>query len=126
MSGRILVRIYLCTNNEDFEDLESVSHSDQISCINRPVEINKEGKYFTLLDAVKSILLELFYPTVEAEGLLLRCTALGRPPVFYFITSAGKSAVLNSLIRHPALVHFDTRYKIGLVKFQVIAGMKYF
>nr|GEW79016.1 autophagy protein 5 [Tanacetum cinerariifolium]GEW79791.1 autophagy protein 5 [Tanacetum cinerariifolium]GEW97961.1 autophagy protein 5 [Tanacetum cinerariifolium] len=72
-ASRIPVRLYLWTVDEDFDDLEaapSFDSWDQISYINRPVEINGEGKYFTLLDAVKSILPE-FYPdssnTIKAE-----------------------------------------------------------
>ncbi|KAD3640588.1 hypothetical protein E3N88_29811 [Mikania micrantha] len=63
-SSRIPVRLYLSTVDEDFDDLEEVPHFDswdQISYINRPVEFKSEGRYFTLLDAVKSILPE-FYP----------------------------------------------------------------
>ncbi|KAI3813751.1 hypothetical protein L1987_18483 [Smallanthus sonchifolius] len=63
-ASRIPVRLYLWTINEDFDDLEEAPHFDswdQISYINRPVEFNTEGKYFTLLDAVKSVLPE-FYP----------------------------------------------------------------
>ncbi|GKB27583.1 autophagy protein 5 [Tanacetum coccineum] len=69
----IPVRLYLWTVDEDFGDLEAAPNFDswdQISYINRPVEINGEGKYFTLLDAVKSVLPE-FYPdssnTIKAE-----------------------------------------------------------
>lgn len=63
-ASRIPVRLYLWTVDDDFDDLEAAPNFDswdQISYINRPVEINGEGKYFTLLDAVKSILPE-FYP----------------------------------------------------------------
>ncbi|KAL8200285.1 hypothetical protein R6Q57_011624 [Mikania cordata] len=63
-SSRIPVRLYLWTVDEDFDDLEEAPHFDswdQISYINRPVEFKSEGRYFTLLDAVKSILPE-FYP----------------------------------------------------------------
>ncbi|PWA50764.1 autophagy protein Apg5 family [Artemisia annua] len=72
-ASRIPVRLYLWTIDDDFDDLEAAPNFDswdQISYINRPVEINGEGKYFTLLDAVKSILPEL-YPdssnTIKAE-----------------------------------------------------------
>ncbi|KAL4569183.1 hypothetical protein LXL04_024817 [Taraxacum kok-saghyz] len=63
-ASRIPVRLYVWSVDQDFEDLEAVPHFeswDQISYINRPVEINKEGKYLTLHEAVKSILPE-FYP----------------------------------------------------------------
>lgn len=62
-AGRIPVRLYLWCVNEDFDDLEDVSSFnswDKISYINRPVEINGEGKCFTLHDAIKSLLPEYF------------------------------------------------------------------
>lgn len=62
-TGRIPVRLYLYNVNEDFDDLEDapqIDSWDRISYINRPVEIIGEGKYFTLLDAVKSLLPEFF------------------------------------------------------------------
>lgn len=72
-ASRIPVRLYLWSVDEDYDNLEAEPHFDswdQISYINRPVEINGEGKYLTLLDAVKSILPE-FYPnslnTIKAE-----------------------------------------------------------
>ncbi|XP_071701773.1 autophagy protein 5-like isoform X2 [Rutidosis leptorrhynchoides] len=72
-TSRIPVRLYLRTFNEDFDDLEEapfIDNWDQLSYINRPVEINEQGKYFTLLDAVKSVLPE-FYPdslnTIKSE-----------------------------------------------------------
>ncbi|CAH1429661.1 unnamed protein product [Lactuca virosa] len=70
-TSRIPVRLYLCNTNQDFENLETVPPFetwDQISYINRPVELNKEGKYFTLYDAIKSILPEFFHPAAEEEG----------------------------------------------------------
>ncbi|XP_076951404.1 autophagy protein 5-like [Bidens hawaiensis] len=73
-ASRIPVRLYLWTVDKDFEDFEEAPHFDswdQIAYINRPVEFKTEGKYFTLLDAVKSILPE-FYPdssnTTKAES----------------------------------------------------------
>lgn len=73
-ANRIPVRLYLWTFDEDFDDFEEAPHFDswdQISYINRPVEFNGEGKYFTLLEAVKSVLPEL-YPdaknTMDAES----------------------------------------------------------
>ncbi|KAE9450138.1 hypothetical protein C3L33_17951, partial [Rhododendron williamsianum] len=62
-TGRIPVRLYVYNVNEDFDDLEDapqIDSWDKISYINRPVEIHGEGKCFTLLDAVKSLLPEFF------------------------------------------------------------------
>ncbi|KAL5129181.1 Autophagy protein 5 [Glycine soja] len=63
-TGRIPVRLYLWTVNEEFDDFEDapqIDNWDKVSYINRPVEIYKEdGKYFSLNDAVKRILPEFF------------------------------------------------------------------
>lgn len=62
-AGKIPVRLYVWSVNEDFEDLEDapeVDNWDQISYINRPLEIHKEGKHFTLHDALKNLLPEFF------------------------------------------------------------------
>ncbi|CAL0317726.1 unnamed protein product [Lupinus luteus] len=63
-TGRIPVRLYAWTVGEDFDDLEDapqIDNWDKVSYINRPVEIHKEdGKYFSLNDAVKSIVSEFF------------------------------------------------------------------
>uniref|UniRef100_A0A5B6ZTT2 Autophagy protein 5 n=1 Tax=Davidia involucrata TaxID=16924 RepID=A0A5B6ZTT2_DAVIN len=62
-TGRIPVRLYVWSVNEDFDDIEDAPHIDswdKISYINRPVEIHGEGKCFTLLDAVKTLLPEFF------------------------------------------------------------------
>ncbi|XP_071693926.1 autophagy protein 5-like [Rutidosis leptorrhynchoides] len=72
-ASRTPVRLYIWTVDEDFEDLEDASHFDSwdhISYINRPVEINREGKYLTLLDAIKSILPEFYsnsFNTINSE-----------------------------------------------------------
>ncbi|XP_059623279.1 autophagy protein 5 isoform X2 [Cornus florida] len=62
-TGRIPVRLYVWSVNGDFDDLEdapSIDTWDKISYINRPVEIHGEGKCYTLRDAVKTLLPELF------------------------------------------------------------------
>ncbi|WVY89273.1 hypothetical protein V8G54_034787 [Vigna mungo] len=63
-TGRIPVRLYLWTVNEEFDDFEDapqIDNWDKVSYINRPVELYKEdGKYFSLNDAVKRILPEFF------------------------------------------------------------------
>ncbi|KAL9316411.1 hypothetical protein ACSQ67_017412 [Phaseolus vulgaris] len=63
-TGRIPVRLYLWTVNEEFDDFEDapqIDNWDKVSYINRPVELHKEdGKYFSLNDAVKRILPEFF------------------------------------------------------------------
>ncbi|XP_059297179.1 autophagy protein 5 [Lycium ferocissimum] len=61
--GRIPVRLYVRTINEDFDELEEapvVGSWDKISYINRPVEIHGDGKCFTLYNAVTKLLPELF------------------------------------------------------------------
>ncbi|XP_031281803.1 autophagy protein 5 isoform X3 [Pistacia vera] len=64
MSGRIPVRLYVWSVNEDFHDLEDapkIDSWDKISFINRPAEIHtEEGKCFTLHDALKGLLPEFF------------------------------------------------------------------
>ncbi|KAI3462226.1 hypothetical protein Pfo_018889 [Paulownia fortunei] len=62
-TGRIPVRLYLRTIDEDIDGLEDapiVDSWEKISYINRPVEVHGEGKCFTLYDAIKSLLPELF------------------------------------------------------------------
>ncbi|KAK6927391.1 Autophagy-related protein 5 [Dillenia turbinata] len=72
-TGRIPVRLYVWSVSEDFVDLEDappVDGWDKILYINRPVEIHKEeGKCFTLGDAVRSLLPELFtdIPSITEE-----------------------------------------------------------
>ncbi|KAJ6752705.1 AUTOPHAGY PROTEIN 5 [Salix koriyanagi] len=51
-AGKIPVRLYVWSVNEDFEDMEDapeVDNWDQISYINRPLEIHKEGKPCSLV-----------------------------------------------------------------------------
>ncbi|XP_020234125.1 autophagy protein 5 [Cajanus cajan] len=63
-TGRIPVRLYLWTVNEEFDDFEDapqIDNWDKVSYINRPVEIHREdGKFFSLNEAVKRILPEFF------------------------------------------------------------------
>ncbi|XP_059444481.1 autophagy protein 5 isoform X2 [Corylus avellana] len=71
-TGRVPIRLYVWSVNEDFDDLEDapqIDSWDKISYINRPVEIHgEEGKCFTLLDAVKSLLPEYFpYKSLNNE-----------------------------------------------------------
>ncbi|XP_055804058.1 autophagy protein 5 [Solanum dulcamara] len=63
-TGRIPVRLYVRTINEDFDELEEapvVDSWDKISYINRPVEIHGDGKCFTLYDAITKLLPEHFW-----------------------------------------------------------------
>ncbi|XP_010246207.1 PREDICTED: autophagy protein 5 isoform X2 [Nelumbo nucifera] len=63
-SGRIPVRLYVRSVGEDLDDLEDaplVDSFDKIMYINRPVEIQKkEGMFFTLRDAIRTLLPEFF------------------------------------------------------------------
>ncbi|XP_051147337.1 autophagy protein 5 [Andrographis paniculata] len=62
-TGRIPVRLYIRTIDEDIDELEdaqTVDSWEKVSYINCPVEIHGEGECFTLLDALKSLLPELF------------------------------------------------------------------
>ncbi|XP_057971534.1 autophagy protein 5 isoform X2 [Malania oleifera] len=63
-TGRIPVRLYVWSVSEDFDDLEDapqIDSWDKVSCINRPIDIHKEeGKCFTLGDALRTLLPELF------------------------------------------------------------------
>ncbi|GKV20323.1 hypothetical protein SLEP1_g30468 [Rubroshorea leprosula] len=70
-TGRIPVRLYVRVFSEDIDDLKDVPQIDswdQIFYINRPVEIPGEGKYLTLLEAVKSILPEYFSAIINKES----------------------------------------------------------
>ncbi|KAF3444281.1 hypothetical protein FNV43_RR13971 [Rhamnella rubrinervis] len=61
--GRVPVRLYVRFVSEDIDDLEDAPHVDsweKISYINRAIEIQGEGKCFTLRDALKSLLPEYF------------------------------------------------------------------
>ncbi|KAK9041257.1 hypothetical protein V6N11_016366 [Hibiscus sabdariffa] len=62
-TGRVPVRLYVLSIREDFDDLDEMSRIDcweKISYINRPVEIHQEDTCFTLHDALKTLLPELF------------------------------------------------------------------
>ncbi|XP_024023807.1 autophagy protein 5 isoform X1 [Morus notabilis] len=62
-AGRVPVRLYVWSVSEDIDDSEDappIDTWDKISYINQPVEIQEAGKYFTLHDAVKSLLPEYF------------------------------------------------------------------
>ncbi|KAJ8768703.1 hypothetical protein K2173_023607 [Erythroxylum novogranatense] len=63
-AGKVPVRLYIWTVSTDFEDLEDVPNIDswdKISYVNRPVEfLKEEGRCFTLLDALKTLLPEFF------------------------------------------------------------------
>ncbi|XP_020535784.1 autophagy protein 5 isoform X2 [Jatropha curcas] len=60
--GKIPVRLYIWSVTGDFqylEDIPKIDSWDKISYINRPVEIRREeGKYFTLHDALKTLIPE--------------------------------------------------------------------
>ncbi|GFP82400.1 autophagy protein 5 [Phtheirospermum japonicum] len=63
ISGRIPVRLYVRSIDKDIDDLEDapvVDSWDNISYINSPVEVPDEGKCFTLHDAIKALLPEMF------------------------------------------------------------------
>ncbi|XP_007032216.2 PREDICTED: autophagy protein 5 isoform X2 [Theobroma cacao] len=74
-TGRVPVRLYVWSISEDFDDLEDLSQVDsweKISYINRPIEIHKEGKCFTLHDAMKSLLPEFFSDESLSDSKLAR------------------------------------------------------
>ncbi|KAI3982991.1 hypothetical protein MKX01_010474, partial [Papaver californicum] len=72
-AGRIPVRLYVRNVGEyldDLEDVPPVDSWDRISCINKPVEIQREeGKIFNLYDAIKTLLPEFFpdEPSIDEE-----------------------------------------------------------
>lgn len=69
-SGRIPVRLYVWSIQEDFDNLEdapSFDSWDKISYINRPAEIDGEGKCFSLGDAIKILLPEIFGDKLSAS-----------------------------------------------------------
>ncbi|PIN06570.1 hypothetical protein CDL12_20876 [Handroanthus impetiginosus] len=62
-TDRVPVRLYIRTIDQDiddFEDAPTVDSWGKVSYINRPVEVHAEGKSFTLYDALKALLPELF------------------------------------------------------------------
>ncbi|CAI0449148.1 unnamed protein product [Linum tenue] len=63
-TGKVPVRLYVWNVSEDFGDMEDappIDSWDRISYVNRPLEIHREeGKCFTLHDAIKTLLPELF------------------------------------------------------------------
>ncbi|XP_057807299.1 autophagy protein 5 isoform X2 [Salvia miltiorrhiza] len=62
-SGKIPVRLYVRSIDEDIDELEDapiVDSWDKISYINCPVEVRGEGKSFSLNDAIKALLPALF------------------------------------------------------------------
>ncbi|XP_068643031.1 autophagy protein 5 isoform X1 [Aristolochia californica] len=63
-TGRIPVRLYVRNIEEHLDDLTDatpINSWDQISYLNRPIEIrNNEGMYLTLHDALKALLPEIF------------------------------------------------------------------
>ncbi|EOY03141.1 Autophagy protein Apg5 family isoform 1 [Theobroma cacao] len=72
---RVPVRLYVWSISEDFDDWEDLSQVDsweKISYINRPIEIHKEGKCFTLHDAMKSLLPEFFSDESLSDSKLAR------------------------------------------------------
>ncbi|KAL0430994.1 UNVERIFIED_CONTAM: Autophagy protein 5 [Sesamum radiatum] len=57
------VRLYIRTIDEDIDDLEdapAIGSWEKVSYINRPVEVHSEGICFSLNDALKALLPELF------------------------------------------------------------------
>ncbi|KAL0462446.1 UNVERIFIED_CONTAM: Autophagy protein 5 [Sesamum latifolium] len=63
MASRVPVRLYIRTIDEDIDDLEdapAIGSWEKVSYINRPVEVHSEGKCFSLNDALKALLPELF------------------------------------------------------------------
>ncbi|KAK4430479.1 Autophagy protein 5 [Sesamum alatum] len=75
MTGRVPVRLYIRSIDEDIDDLEdapTIGSWEKISYINRPVEVHSEGKCFTLNDALKALLPELF---TEASSTDTRISA---------------------------------------------------
>lgn len=68
-TGRVPVRLYVRIIDVDIDDLEDLPVLDsweKVSYINRPVEIQLDGKCFTLYDAVKAVLPEFFIDKSEA------------------------------------------------------------
>ncbi|GAV61759.1 APG5 domain-containing protein [Cephalotus follicularis] len=63
-TGRIPIRLYVWSVSQDFDDVEDlpeVESWDKVSYINQPLEIIiEEGRYFTLYDAVRTLLPEYF------------------------------------------------------------------
>ncbi|CAM8909810.1 unnamed protein product [Rhodiola kirilowii] len=70
-TGRVPVRLYIWTVSEDFEDVEDAPQVDdweKVSYVNRPVEYQNRGKYFSLGDAVKSLLPNYFKEKSQTDS----------------------------------------------------------
>ncbi|KAG6385812.1 hypothetical protein SASPL_154693 [Salvia splendens] len=70
ISGKIPVRLYVRTIDEDIDELEDapiVDSWENIYYINCPVEIHGEGKAFSLNDAIKALLPMLFTEEASAD-----------------------------------------------------------
>ncbi|CAM8965585.1 unnamed protein product [Rhodiola kirilowii] len=70
-TGRVPIRLYVWTVSEDFEDVEDAPQVDdweKVSYVNRPVEYQNRGKYFSLGDAVKSLLPNYFKEKSQTDS----------------------------------------------------------
>ncbi|KAL6521404.1 autophagy protein 5 [Orobanche gracilis] len=78
-TGRIPVRLYVRTIDKDIDESEDapiVESWEKISYINHPVEVHDEGRCFTLHDAIKALLPEMF--TKESSVNVNTCGAEGK------------------------------------------------
>ncbi|KAL6528968.1 autophagy protein 5 [Orobanche minor] len=77
--GRIPVRLYVRTIDKDIDELGDapiVESWEKISYLNHPVEVHDEGRCFTLHDAIKALLPEMF--TKESSVNVNTCGAEGK------------------------------------------------
>ncbi|KAL6530994.1 autophagy protein 5 [Orobanche hederae] len=78
-TGRIPVRLYVRTIDKDIDELEDapiVESWEKISYLNHPVEVHDAGRCFTLHDAIKALLPEMF--TKESSVNVNTCGAEGK------------------------------------------------
>ncbi|KAI4340741.1 hypothetical protein MLD38_025550 [Melastoma candidum] len=70
-SGKIPIRLYVRCVTENFDDLDEVprlDNWDRLHYINQPVEIlQEEGKYFSMEDAIGTLLPEVFVKNTVSE-----------------------------------------------------------
>ncbi|KAK9735190.1 hypothetical protein RND81_04G189400 [Saponaria officinalis] len=120
-TGRIPVRLYVRTVLEEFHDLENVPEIDswdRVSCINRPIEFDKdEGTYMTLGDAMKTLLPEYFTerPEHNEKPKPTEDEIIEEPSVEPADTeSSGEST--TTVTDRPEPIQISTNLKLGLIR----------
>ncbi|XP_039010289.1 autophagy protein 5-like [Hibiscus syriacus] len=124
-TGRVPVRLYVLSVREDFDDLDEMPRTDsweKISYVNRPVEIHKEHKCFTLHDALKTLVPELFLDepltNVKLGGVDFE-EAVGNPNEDVSSDKVVEDQGQNEY-EHPEAGHIPSSAEIKLIRIQGI------